>query len=154
MKYAMKDNFMKILYGAVHGLSFGILLGMIQCGLDIGCDFGIVGAVVGVLLFLSCCGFPLIVSQILLYHTKNSISQVIFSGVILLYGIGILGCECYILSFLRGTQYERLILFSGLVSLPALLPLWLTAYIIERRYRKQNNPSLNNLPKTDIDSDR
>ena len=75
-------------------------------------------------------GFPPVISIVLSVWTKNSLSQIILSEASLLYGVWF----AYVMSGL-------ILIFVGPYALPGLLPLWLTACIVERRHRKKNQKS-------------
>jgi len=132
---------MKFLHGCSTGLSIGILLGSIQFGVFIGSDFGIVGALCGVLLSVLFCGFPSVVYLYLHTRSKSPFSQVLLCVASLFYGIWFLCWHCAYLG-LWDIQGEQFVLFSGFLALPILLPLWITALVLNSYYIKKASHSV------------
>ena len=74
--------------------------------------------------------FPQIVSLVISVYSKHPFSHIIAATILVL----------HVLFFVVATASEVWLYLplSGILLMPAVLPLWLTACIVERRYRKKN----------------
>ena len=92
----------------------------------------LVGKVLGVVFLLPFYGFPLIVSLVLVIFLKNTFSQFVLSATSLLYG-GWFAYQMYTVFYVlpSDAQNALIVLFVGIYFLPAGLPLWITAIIVE-----------------------
>ncbi|MCL2347151.1 MAG: hypothetical protein FWC50_02700 [Planctomycetaceae bacterium] len=85
--------------------------------------------------FLPICGYPLFVSMLLSIFTKSMFAQVTLSSASFLYGIHFIYFGC----FYVGSRFHTLFFFfAGYSFLHVLLPLWITAVVVEIWHRKQN----------------
>ena len=118
------------------GLSSIILLGIVGAFayLSFPIRIGDIGDIVFCSLF---CIFPPIVSIVVSLYTKRPISQILSASVSLLYGY----CFASYIVFLTHGQGNVLALFFiGILLLPVMFPIWITALVLNRYYTKQSKP--------------
>jgi hypothetical protein len=100
---------------------------------------------IGVPFALMFCGFPQIVSIMISVHSKNPFSHILTMAASLAY-IPCFACAIYIGFIAPASSTDRFIFLTiGFYSLPFLLPLWITAIVLEIRYRKKNVQKLESL---------
>ena len=122
------------------GLSCIILIGMITFTVYRADFRGDVVLMVSFIPFSLFYAFPLIVSIMLSVYTRNSFSQIILLMASLLYGIWFAYAVYDAFYVNTDPQSGLVLIFVGIYALPVLLPLWITAYVLNRRYaRKQKS---------------
>ena len=121
------------------GLSSIVLLGMIVFLLvSLAPPHGFAKVVWGTLFFLAFCGFPTVVSIILSAISKNSLSHILILASSILYGAWF-AYVVYDAFFVHLDPQSGLVfLFVGFYFLPVLLPLWISAVLLNRYYAKQS----------------
>ena len=136
-------NVTDVIKGASTGLSFGLLFGMILTLGTVCSDGGLLGMILGIVVFLPFCGFPQIVSLILSSHVQYPFSQLLLLTASLFYGI-LFFCVMYNTFFVNldhlNMQNALIIFFVGICFLPVLLPLWISAAVLNRHYAKPSEP--------------
>ena len=125
------------------GMSSGVLLG-IECFLMYTCpQDDIVSMLCAPFFFLLFCGFPPIVSIFLSVRSKSPISQIVLATTSLLYGSWF-AYVCYDAFFVNLDPQSAIILvFVGIYALPVLLPLWITARVVDMWHCKKSKQNLN-----------
>ena len=118
------------------GLSAAVLLGIVAV-------LGHIGGTVVFDCFLLFCGFPPIVSIIISIRSKNPFSQLILAAASLLYGVWFVYTVYGVFCVSTDPQSALIILVVGFDFLPVLLPLWITACIVEKCHRKKKPKSPN-----------
>ena len=113
------------------GLSAAVLLGTIGFGLTIG---GLNELTVFITLFLPLCCFPQIVSIVISICTRHPVSQILSATASLLYTFNLVG---YIVHTMSGQGNALIVFCLGILHLPILLPLWITALVIDVKHRKK-----------------
>jgi len=121
------------------GLSSIVLLGMIAfLFVSLAPHHGFAKVVWGTLFFLVFCGFPPVVSIMLSARSKNPFSHVLILTSSLLYGTWFAYFIYDAMFVNRDPQSGLALLVVGIYSLPVLLPLWITAVLLNRYYVKQS----------------
>ena len=120
------------------GLSFAVLLGVavtwaIFCVIPYGItslwEFPLLT------LMMASCNFPPIVSIVISVCTQHRISQILSATASLLYGFFFAN---YVLFIIEGSGRVLVLCISWIIEIPILLPLWIAALVVDRRYRKKN----------------
>ena len=129
------ENTMKLRTLSI-GLSTVVLVGVMCVPAYLGAHDGIANMLFATLFLLPFCGFPPIVSMVIAGYSKASTPQIITATASFLYGIWFI----YIANLAFSTvdaQGGLIFLFVGIYALPVLLPLWITALVLETRHRKK-----------------
>ena len=120
------------------GLSGIVFLGIIGFLVYITSFGGLINIVFGTLLFSAFCGFPPVVSIILSVRSKSPFAHITLMIASLLYG-GWFAYVAYDAFFVNlDPQSGIVMIFVGVYALPVLLPLWITAVLLNRHYAKQS----------------
>ena len=130
------------------GLSACVLLGILCFCMYIGPREDVLTMLLAPFAFLGMFGFPPIISMLISVRSKHHVSHILAATASLLYGVWF-ACCAYYCFVLHLSAFSGMGLFVGeLFSLPILLPLWITAYIVDRRHKKtaQDAPAEPKLP--------
>ena len=117
------------------GLSAAVLLGIVILLIDIGIDLLSVEDILFNTIILILCGFTPIISIIISTYSKSAISQILSTAASLFYGFFFMVMWSNVIT---GFNSGMIIFFVWMPILPILLPLWITACIVERWYRKKH----------------
>ena len=121
------------------GLSSIVLLGIILFSGRIANPEKVLFAIFYCLVFA---GYSPIVSIVLSLYTRNLFSQIILLMASLLYGVW-LTYAVYDAFFVNIDPQSALVFLGvGIYSFPVMLPLWITAYVLNRYYTKKQEPQV------------
>ena len=97
------------------------------------------GSVVYLFLLWFSSTFPLVASYFIARYLKMGISLAVILGSTIVYAL-VYVHGLYIMFFVNGMMFFW-VMFTGMLLLPAMIPVWFVACTVDWRYRKKNQPT-------------